>query len=200
MIDVEKFITNLRVNLLRSHCFYGNVLAQLPTVYDSKTVPTMGVGKSNKNEIMVKLFVNPDYIEHIIDKCDRDTRKVVDHFTEVLRHEIHHLIFEHLTLNLPDKQRQTIACELSANSYVDRSKLIPEEGSKKAGVFPEDFNLDSKLGVHEYYALLDGNKRFNKMRGAEVRKQLQKQGCKSQEQKHFDELAYQQENPSKYNK
>ena len=197
MIDVEKFITNLRVNLLRSHCFYGNVLAQLPTVYDSKAVPTMGVGKSNKNEIMVKLFVNPDYIEHVIDQCDRDTKKVVDHFTEVLRHEIHHLIFEHLTLNLPDKQRQTIACELSANSYVDRSKLIPEEGSKKAGVFPEDFNLDSKLGVHEYYALLDGNKRFNKMRGAEVRKQLQKQGGKSQEQKDLDELAEQQEKASK---
>ena len=197
MIDVEKFITNLRVNLLRSHCFYGNVLAQLPTVYDSKAVPTMGVGKSNKNEIMVKLFVNPDYIEHVIDQCDRDTKKVVDHFTEVLRHEIHHLIFEHLTLNLPDKQRQTIACELSANSYVDRSKLIPEEGSKKAGVFPEDFNLDSKLGVHEYYALLDGNKRFNRMRGAEVRKQLQKQGGKSQEQKDLDELAEQQEKASK---
>ena len=197
MIDVEKFITNLRVNLLRSHCFYGNVLAQLPTVYDSKTVPTMGVGKSNKNEIMVKLFVNPDYIEHIIDKCDRDTRKVVDHFTEVLRHEIHHLIFEHLTLNLPDKQRQTIACELSANSYVDRSKLIPEDDSAKAGVFPEDFRLDPKLGVHEYYALLDGNRQFSKMRGAEVRKQLQKQGGKSQEQKDLDELAEQQEKASK---
>lgn len=197
MIDVEKFIMNLRVNLLRSHCFYGNVLAQLPTVYDSKAVPTMGVGKSNKNEIMVKLFVNPDYIEHVIDQCNRDTKKVVDHFTEVLRHEIHHLIFEHLTLNLPDKQRQTIACELSANSYVDRSRLIPEEGSKKAGVFPEDFNLDSKLGVHEYYALLDGNKRFNKMRGAEVRKQLQKQGGKSQEQNDLDELAEQQEKASK---
>lgn len=197
MIDVEKFITNLRVNLLRSHCFYGNVLAQLPTVYDNKTVPTMGVGKSNKNEIMVKLFVNPDYIEHIIDKSNRDTKKVVNHFTEVLRHEIHHLIFEHLTLNLPDKQRQTIACELSANSYVDRSKLIPEEGSKKAGVFPEDFNLDSKLGVHEYYALLDGNKQFNKMRNVAVRKQLQKQGGKSQEQKDLDELAEQQEKASK---
>lgn len=197
MIDVEKFIMNLRVNLLRSQCFYGNVLAQLPTVYDNKTVPTMGVGKSNKNEIMVKLFVNPDYIEHIIEKSNRDTKKVVDHFTEVLRHEIHHLIFEHLTLNLPDKQRQTIACELSANSYVDRSKLIPEDGSTKAGVFPEDFKLDSKLGVHEYYALLDGNKQFNKMRSAEVRRQLQKQGGKSQEQNDLDELAEQQETASK---
>lgn len=197
MIDVEKFITNLRVNLLRSHCFYGNVLAQLPTVYDSKAVPTMGVGKSNKNEIMVKLFVNPDYIEHVIGKCDRDTKKVVDHFTEVLRHEIHHLIFEHLTINLPDKQRQTIACELSANSYVDRSKLIPENGSTKAGVFPVDFKLDSKLGVHEYYALLDGNKQFNKMRNAEVRRQLQNQGGKSQEQEDLDELAEQQEKASK---
>ena len=197
MIDVEKFITNLRVNLLRSQCFYGNVLAQLPTVYDNKAVPTMGVGKNNKNEIMVKLFVNPDYIEHIIDKCDRDTKKVVDHFTEVLRHEIHHLIFEHLTMNLPDKQRQMIACELSANSYIDRNKLVPEDGSTKAGVFAEDFKLDSKLGVHEYYALLDGNKEFNKMRRNAIRQQMQKQnGGKSDEQKELDDLAQEQEQAS----
>lgn len=196
MIDVEKFITNLRVNMLRSHCFYGNVLAQLPTVYDNKSVPTMGVGKNNANEIMVKLFVNPDYIEHIIDKCNRDTKKVVDHFTEVLRHEIHHLIFGHLTMNLPDRQRQTIACELSVNSYVDRSKLVPEDGSTKAGVFPDDFKLEPKLGVHEYYALLDGNREFQKMRGKAVRQQLQKQGGKSDEQKELDQLAEEQEKAS----
>jgi len=197
MIDVEKFITNLRVNLLRSHCFYGSVLSQLPTVYDNKSVPTMGVGKNNANELMVKLFVNPDYIEHIIDKCNRDTKKVVDHFTEVLRHEIHHLVFGHLTMNLPDKQRQTIACELAANSFVDRNKLVPEDGSDKAGVFPEDYKLEPKLGVHEYYALLNDNKQFKKMLGNSLRIQAKQQNARTEEQKELDELAKEQEQASK---
>lgn len=199
MIDVEKFITNIRVSVLRQHPFYGAILTQLPTVFsNSNGIPTMGVGKNNKNEIMVKLFVNPDYIEHVVDKCNRDTTKVVNHFTEVLKHEINHLIFEHLTLSLPDKQREMIACELSANSYIDRSKLVPEDGSAKAGVFAEDFKLDSKLGVHEYYALLDGNKEFNKMRKASWQKQQQQNGNqKSQEQEELDELAKQQEKASK---
>ena len=198
MIDVEKFITNIRVSVLRQHPFYGAILTQLPTVFsNSNGVPTMGVGKNNKNEIMVKLFVNPDYIEHIVDKCNRDTTKVVNHFTEVLKHEINHLIFEHLTLSLPDKQREMIACELSANSYIDRSKLVPEDGSEKAGVFAEDFKLESKLGVHEYYALLDGNKEFNKMRKASWQKQQRQNGNqKSQEQEELDELAKQQEKAS----
>jgi len=199
-IDVEQFMSNLRVHLLRTHCFYGNVLAQLPTVFDNKSVPTLGVGKSNRNELLVKLFVNPDYIEHVIDVCNRDKKKVVDHFTEVLKHEIHHLIFEHLTLMLPDKSRQTAATECSVNSYIDRNLLVPEDGQEKAGVFPEDFGLQPKLGVHEYYALLEGNKKFMKMRGQEIKKQLalpKKKKEKTEEQKKLDELAEEQEKASK---
>jgi predicted metal-dependent peptidase len=197
-IDVEQFMANLRVHLLRTHCFYGNVLAQLPTVFDNKAVPTLGVGKQNKNELLVKLFVNPDYVEHVIDVCNRDKKKVVDHFTEVLKHEIHHLIFEHLTLTLPDRSRQMVATECSVNSYIDRSLLVPEDGQDKAGVFPEDFGLESKLGVHEYYARLEGNKKFMKMRGQEIRKQLGNgKNQKSEEQKKLDELAEEQEQASK---
>jgi predicted metal-dependent peptidase len=163
MVDANQFMTNIRVNLLRSMSFYGHVLMQLPVVITDTLVPTMGVGKAHKDEITVKLFVNPNYIEEIIDACNRDEQKVIDHFTEVLRHEVHHLIFGHLTLDLPDKQRQTVACELADNSYVNRKKLIPDNGDK-AGVFPEDFDLPSKLSVHEYYNLLNDNKKFNQMR------------------------------------
>jgi predicted metal-dependent peptidase len=164
MVDANQFMTNIRVNLLRTMGFYGHVLMQLPIVYNDKNVPTMGVGKGNKDEIMVKLFVNPDYIEEVINQCNRNEQKVVDHFTEVLRHEVHHLVFGHLTIDLPDKQRLTVACELADNSYVDRNKLVPAKGSDKAGVFPEDFNLPSKLSVYEYYDLLNDNKKFNQMR------------------------------------
>ena len=163
MVDVNQFMTNIRVNLLRSMAFYGHVLMQLPVVITDTLVPTMGVGKASKDEITIKLFVNPDYINEIIDFCKKDETKVVDHFTEVLRHEVHHLVFGHLTLDLPDKQRQTVACELADNSYVDRKKLVSTTDSKP-GVFPEDFDLPSKLSVHEYYNLLNDNKKFQQMR------------------------------------
>ena len=189
MINLEQFMTNLKVSLLRKYCFYGHILAQLPVVYSSTEVPTLGVGKRNKNEIQVKLFVNPDYVEHVIDVCKRDEQKVVGHFLEVLKHEVHHLVFQHLTLDLPDKQRQMIACELADNSYIDRNKLIPEEGQDKAGVFPEDYGLDSKLGVHEYYNLLNDNKKFRQMRNG-GRKE-------SEEEKKLDDLAKRQEQASK---
>lgn len=164
MIDVNQFMTNIRVNLLRTMSFYGHVLMQLPIVYDT-TCSTFGVGKNNKDEIMVKLFVNPNYIEKIIEVCNRNEKMVVDHFTEVLRHEVHHLVFGHLTLDLPDKQRQYIACELADNSFVNRSKLVDNEGNLgDGGVFPEDFDLPSKLSANEYYNLLNNNEKFNEMR------------------------------------
>jgi predicted metal-dependent peptidase len=123
----------------------------------------MGVGKTNKNEVIIKLFVNTNYIDDIIDFCNRNEEKVVNHFTEILKHEVHHLVFGHLTLDLPDKQRLTIACELSDNSFIDRKKLVSETG-EKPGIFPEDFGFKSKLSVHDYYNLLNDNKKFNEMR------------------------------------
>ena len=188
MINLEQFMTNLKVSLLRKHCFYGHILAQLPIVYDADEVPTLGVGKRNKDEIQVKLFVNPDYVEHIIEECNRDEQKVVNHFTEVLKHEVHHLVFQHLTLDLPDKRRQMIACELADNSYVDRGKLVKEDGQDKPGVFPEDYGLESKLGVHEYYNLLNDNKQFRK---------FSKKSSESQDCKDLDDLAKKQEQASK---
>lgn len=161
MIDVEKFITNLRVHLIRSLPFYGHVLMQLPVVYDDEFIPTMGVGKTNKDEIMVKLYVNKKYIESVVEFCKKDETKIVDHFTEVLKHEIHHLIFSHLTLDFPDKQRQTIACELSVNSFVNRKKLVSLDPNEKPGVFPEDYNLPDKLSVKEYYDRLNGKVQKN---------------------------------------
>lgn len=167
-IDTEKFVTNLKINLLRILPFYGHILGQLPAVivnnkHGAAVVPTMGVGKGSKDELLVKLFVNSDYVDHVVDLCNRDEKRVVDHFTEVLKHEMHHLIFGHLNLELKDKQRATIACELSVNSYIDRSKLVgePTKGDMDTrGVFPEDYGLERGLGVMEYYNLLKTNSKF----------------------------------------
>lgn len=198
MIDVEKFITRLRINIIRAFPFYGYVLQQLPVIYGN-AVSTLGVGKAKRDDLLVKLFVNPDYVQHVVEQCKMDNKRVEDHFFEVMKHEINHLIFQHLMLELPDKQRQTIACELSVNSYVDRSKLVSEDGSDKAGVFAEDFNLRSRLGAREYYSLLDGNKEYKKMVANSLRLQKILKGAmsgKTQEQLKLDDLAEQQENAS----
>ncbi len=191
MINLENFMTGLKVSLLRKYCFYGHILAQLPVVYSNTEVPTLGVGKRDKDEIQVKLFVNPEYVEHIIDVCNRNGAMVVNHFLEVLKHEVHHLVFQHLTLDLPDKRRQMIACELADNSYIDRSKLVKEKDEKKPGVFPEDYGFDSKLGVHEYYNLLNDNAKFRSMLGA---------SGQSKESKELEELSKRQEQASKDSK
>ena len=162
MIDVEKFITVVRVKMLREHCFYGHILTQLSTVYSTTQVDTLGVGKGSKNEITVKLYINPDYVCEIINKTNKNEEKSISHFVEVFKHEIHHLIFGHLSLTLPDLQRRTIACECSVNSYINRNKLFSENGEKQ-GVFPEDFGFDSKLSVFEYYDLLNDNPKYQKM-------------------------------------
>lgn len=163
MIDVKKLITNVSINLLRKYPFYGHVLSQLPKVYTTTEVPTLGVGKSSKNEITVKLYINTDYVEHIVEAVKKDENKVLNHFTEVFKHEVHHLIFAHLTMQKDDAHRMMIACELSANSFVKRNDLV-SESDEPAGVFPEDYDLPPKLGALEYYDLLNQNEKYQKQR------------------------------------
>lgn len=161
-VNVELLMTNVFINLLRKHFFYGSVLSQLNKVYTDK-VRTLAVGKESKEDTFVKLFISPSYINEVADLCNRDEEKVMAHFTEVMKHEVHHFIFGHLNLDYEDKVRQSIACELSVNSYIDRKNLIPAEGETKAGVFPEDFKLETKLSAKEYYDLLNHNDKYQKM-------------------------------------
>lgn len=167
MIDVEKFMTFVRISMLRNHCFYGHVLTQLPTVYTTTEVPTLGVGKSSADEIIVKLYVNTDYVKSIIEFTGGNEEKSVAHFVEVLKHEVHHLIFGHLSFNFPDKNRQTLAAEFSVNSYINRNKLISLD-SDEPGVFPQDFGFEPKLSLKEYYDLLNSNEKYQKMVSAAV--------------------------------
>jgi len=164
-MDIEKFVTNTKIDLIRKNVFFGHIISQLPIIYvdnkDSRGVNTLAVGKTDKEEIQTKLYVNRDYLVGLYEKFGFD--KLSNHLLEVLKHEIYHLIFKHLTIDLPDKQRLNIACECSVNSYIDREKLIGEGKGEKTGVFAEDFGLESKLGVHEYYRRLENNKKYKEM-------------------------------------
>lgn len=173
-IDIEKFMTSIRMKMLRMHPFYGHVLMQMPIVYTNE-INTFGVGKMKKEDILIKLFINAKYIEHVSQSCE-NTNQLYEHFYEVLKHEVHHLLFGHVILEMPDKFRQKIACELSANSYVNRNSLIPEEPGQQPGVFPEDYELESKQSVYDYYKLLENNEQFLNQRklGVELLNSLAK--------------------------
>lgn len=166
MIDCEYLMVRIKLFLLREHPFFGHVLQQLNMkVVDDQggSIPTMGVGKNKSDEFTVKLYVNSNWVETICKNCGNDEEKIKRHFVEVLKHEVYHLIFNHLSLEFSDKYRGEIACELSVNSYVNRNCLVCTADEKKPGVFPSDFGFESRLGVWDYYRLLEDNKKFKEM-------------------------------------
>jgi len=162
-INCEKLITAIKIDLIRMSPFFGHLISSLPTVFVSQgsDVPTLGIGKANKNDLLIKLYINSDYVQSLYDRFPE--QDCFNHLTEVMRHEMHHIVFQHLNLNFGDKHREMIAKELSVNSYINRSMLVEEVAGQKAGVFPEDFNLPSREGTRWYYDSLDQNNQYQQM-------------------------------------
>ena len=166
-MDYEKFVINCGIDLLRKYAFYGHIMQQLPKVFVNNEncggINTLAVGKTRSSEIQTKLFINTDYLDKLYK--EHGLVKLEAHLKEVMKHEIHHLIFGHLTIDLPDKNRLAIACECSVNSYINRDLLINESSdkTKKVGVFPEDFGLPRKESVYFYYKELENNSEYKNM-------------------------------------
>lgn len=162
-VNVKKEMEIHCVELTRVFPFYGYIMMQMPKVYISNQNGTLAVGK-RLDEVLLKLYIYEDYIKELYSKVDKTKRSVVDkHILEVLKHEILHVCFYHCSVQLPDEHRKSIACELEANSYINRANLISENG-EKPGVFPEDFNLPSKKGMLFYYDALKDNKQYQDLK------------------------------------
>lgn len=144
-MNVERIIRNVIVAILREQPFYGHIISQLPKVYTNK-IPTLAVGKASSEGLLINLYINPDYVEQIYSQTSRE--QAFNHFVEVVKHEILHIVFQHLYIKKPDTERQKIAMELSVNSYINTQNLVCK------GIYPEDYNFPSKLGFEEYYKLL----------------------------------------------
>ena len=141
-MDVERIIRNAIVAVLNKNPFYGHIVCQFPKVF-TDSIPTLAVGKSDKDGLLVNLYVNPSYVEDVYSRVGKE--QAFEHFTEVIKHEILHVVFRHLFLAKPDKQRQQIATELAVNSFLNRSNLVDK------GIFPEDYKLKNRLGFDVYY-------------------------------------------------
>lgn len=159
-IDCNKLINYVKIDLIRKQPFFGHLIASLPTVFTTE-VPTFGVGKERSNELLIKLYVNPDYVQELFDGHDEDD--VLLHLSAVMCHEMYHIIFHHLSTKFGDTRREDIAKELSVNSYVNRNHLIAEVKGQPAGVFPEDFGLPSRKSTGFYYDALKDNEAYKNM-------------------------------------
>ena len=123
--------------------YYGILLSSMRRIpVKASECPTMGVARSGN---VFKLGYNPDFVNNL----DVDTT------IEILKHEILHIAFNHLTMwddenvSKEEHELRNIAEDLEVNCYLDISKM---KGVNPA--LPEKFGFAKKLGAREYYKKL----------------------------------------------
>lgn len=179
MFETEKKLSSVNVKdevdigcieLMHLFPFYGHILVQLPKFYLEKkdnqyAIPTLGVGKDGKEEMLVKMYIVEEYVKEVYGEYKHTV--AFTHLMEVIKHEIIHIVFNHLSIDMPDKARAAAAADLSVNSYCEKDnfvfKIDPKSGQKiSQGLFPEDYSLPPKKSFIFYYNQLLNNKKFKK--------------------------------------
>jgi len=100
MQSKEDSLAKISKNLILSEPFYGFLLIMLNKIWNKRVVPTAGV---SKNGINYQLAINPDFWETLTD----------DYKFGVLKHELLHIAFFHLTdhHNYSDRKLANIAMD-----------------------------------------------------------------------------------------
>ena len=162
--NYRELVYDLCINLLRTYPFYGHILSmmsKIETKGENAVVPTFGVGK-RKDEITLKLWYNSDYMTECIEKVGYDNAYI--HFFEVMKHEVLHVVFGHLSIDLPDKERAAVAVDLAVNSYLNSDKFIKGDEGEDLCMLPKNFKLPEKQSAVWYYQQLLQNKQYQKMK------------------------------------
>jgi predicted metal-dependent peptidase len=137
MINKKDQLAKACKDLMLKEPFYGLFLIMLNKEWTKTRVPTAGVWLSGIN---YNLTINEDFWAQLPEA----------HRTGLLKHELLHIAFFHLTgfSHLGDKRLANIAMDLEINQYIDRATL-PEDGMFLE-LFPE-LNLEPKKGTQYYY-------------------------------------------------
>lgn len=137
MFDKTESLSKVSKELLLKEPYYGFFLLQLNKIWDKKRVPTAGV---SKNGINYQLVINDDFWENLS----------VEHRTGLLKHELLHIAFGHLSIyfKFSDKTLANIAMDMEINQYIDK-EYLPEGGIDINNY--EDLNLNVKAGCRYYY-------------------------------------------------
>ena len=135
-MDRQQSLSKIGKELMLKEPFYGFFLIALNKVWGQK-VPTAGV---SKNGINYQLAINPDFWESLSD----------DHRLGLLKHELLHIAFGHLTtfFKFSNKRLANVAMDMEINQYISK-EWLPEGGIDINDY--EDLKLDRKAGCRYYY-------------------------------------------------
>ena len=110
-MDKQQSLSKTAKDLMLKEPYYGFFLIMLNKLW-SKRIPTAGV---SKNGINYQLVVNDDFWESLTDM----------HRLGLLKHELLHIAFGHLTtvFKFSDRKLANIAMDMEINQYIDSSWL-----------------------------------------------------------------------------
>jgi len=136
MMDKAQSLSKISKELMLKEPYYGFFLIMLNKVW-RKDLPTAGVSKQNIN---YQLAINEEFWTGLSD----------DHKMGLLKHELLHIAFGHLTSfsSFSNKKLANVAMDMEINQYIEDSWL-PEGGIRIEDY--EDLKLDKKAGCRYYY-------------------------------------------------
>jgi predicted metal-dependent peptidase len=139
-MDKQKSLSKISKELMLKEPYYGFFLIMLNKVW-RKDLPTAGV---SKNGINFQLAINEDFWTSLSEM----------HQMGLLKHELLHIAFGHLTSfkSFKNKRLANVAMDMEINQFIDKDWL-PEGGIDINNY--EDLNLDRKAGCRYYYDKLN---------------------------------------------
>jgi predicted metal-dependent peptidase len=139
-MDKQKSLSKISKELMLKEPYYGFFLIMLNKVW-RKDLPTAGV---SKNGINFQLAINEDFWTSLSEM----------HQMGLLKHELLHIAFGHLTSfkSFKNKRLANVAMDMEINQYIDEDWL-PEGGIDINDY--EDLNLERKAGCRYYYDKLN---------------------------------------------
>lgn len=139
-MDKQKSLSKISKELMLKEPYYGFFLIMLNKVW-RKDLPTAGV---SKNGINFQLAINEDFWTSLSEM----------HQMGLLKHELLHIAFGHLTSfkSFKNKRLANVAMDMEINQYIHEDWL-PEGGIDINNY--EDLNLDRKAGCRYYYDKLN---------------------------------------------
>ncbi len=139
-MDKQRSLSKISKELMLKEPYYGFFLIMLNKVW-RKDLPTAGV---SKNGINFQLAINEDFWTSLSEM----------HQMGLLKHELLHIAFGHLTSfkSFKNKRLANVAMDMEINQFIDKDWL-PEGGIDINNY--EDLNLERKAGCRYYYDKLN---------------------------------------------
>ena len=139
-MDKQKSLSKISKELMLKEPYYGFFLIMLNKVWRND-IPTAGV---SKNGINFQLAINEEFWTSLSEM----------HQMGLLKHELLHIAFGHLTSfkSFKNKRLANVAMDMEINQYIDKNWL-PEGGIDINDY--EDLNLERKAGCRYYYDKLN---------------------------------------------